>query len=134
MRNLILSILLAFQGLIKRLLPLLEAERTKRLGLKKERDEMLKHRHKLLRELRKSCFSQLPANSLVPSDADLFMYPAVRELIEESPNEREFTLMHLNLIKETSRGTSIRWANETKAKLFAMGGKEGRTPRWRGAA
>jgi len=48
-----LTISLALQELIKHLLSMLEAERTKRL--KKERDEMIKHRFNLLRELQKSC-------------------------------------------------------------------------------
>lgn len=116
--NLILSISLAFWKLIKHPLPILEAERTKRL--EKERDEMLKHRLNLLQELQKSCVLQLPANSLVPSIADLFMSPGVRELIEDSPDEGEFTLVHLNSIKESFRETSKRWASEIKAKLFSM--------------
>jgi len=81
---------------------------------------MLKHRLKLLQELHKSCVSELPANTLLPSSADLFMYPVVRQLIEDSPNDGEFTLVYLTSIKKLFRETSKHWASETKAKLFAM--------------
>ncbi|KIM35317.1 hypothetical protein M413DRAFT_32575 [Hebeloma cylindrosporum] len=106
------------EKLIKHLLPLLEAERERRL--EKERNVMMKHRLHLLQELRKSCVPELPANWPVPSSADIFMYPSVRQLIEDSPNNGKFTLEHLNSVKESFRETSKLWASEIKAKLFAL--------------
>ncbi|KIM35308.1 hypothetical protein M413DRAFT_14608 [Hebeloma cylindrosporum] len=113
----------ALQELVEALLPMMEAERTKRL--EDERDKQLEYRLKLLEELQRSCVLELPANSLVPSSADLFMYSEVRQLIESSSNEETFTLEHLNPVKASFMATSKLWVSEIKAKLFAM--MEGQT-------